>query len=83
MFLAWRDKRIISSSNNWRNVENLLFIQGDTEEIIEKPSLDVGYTKSIVYNGFRSGDHVGQLIGLPRSIYLLGNLSLKTVSLYN
>ncbi|KAI4485718.1 hypothetical protein M0802_012579 [Mischocyttarus mexicanus] len=50
MLLAWRDKRIVTLLNNWHNAGMITtnrFIQGGTNEVIEKPKVAVGYTKSM------------------------------------
>ncbi|XP_046737562.1 piggyBac transposable element-derived protein 4-like [Diprion similis] len=50
MLLAWRDKRIVTLLSNWHNagmITTNIFIRGGTNEVIEKPSVVVGYTKSM------------------------------------
>ncbi|KAI4481598.1 hypothetical protein M0802_013908 [Mischocyttarus mexicanus] len=50
MLLAWRDKRIVTLLSNWHNAGMITtnrFIRGGTNEVIEKPKVPVGYTKSI------------------------------------
>ncbi|KAL2732248.1 piggyBac transposable element-derived protein 4-like [Vespula maculifrons] len=68
------DKRIVSLLNTWHNADIITtrrFIQGGIEKIIEMSSLIVGYTKSMI------DDRAGQLISLPQSIHLLGNLNFS------
>lgn len=50
MLLAWRDKRTVTLLSNWHNnkmITNKRFRRGGIEEVIEKPSVVVGYTKSM------------------------------------
>ncbi|XP_066596608.1 piggyBac transposable element-derived protein 4-like [Prorops nasuta] len=50
MLLAWRDNRIVTLLSNWHNAGMITtnrFIRGGANEIIEKPSVAVGYTKSM------------------------------------
>ncbi|KAI4480615.1 hypothetical protein M0804_010168 [Polistes exclamans] len=50
MLLAWRDKRTATLLSNWHNAGMITtnrFIRGSTNEVIQKPSVAVGYTKSM------------------------------------